>query len=49
LWSGARYHSAEGLFCAWRTKHSGIRDDVAWIQKRNELMTGARRTLASGH
>jgi hypothetical protein len=27
--SGARHHSAEGLFCAWKRKHSGIRDDVS--------------------
>jgi hypothetical protein len=32
-----------------KRKPSGIRDDVAWIEGRDELMTGARRTLAPGH
>jgi hypothetical protein len=31
LRSVVRHHSAEGLFALEKRKHSGIRDDVAWI------------------
>jgi hypothetical protein len=31
LRSGVCHHSAEELFRAWKRKHSGIRDEVAWM------------------